>query len=159
MGARTDGRIRAFWPQRSRAQAGVLAATALTVLVIAFLAATMAGLAVRSPTVAVRQSVEAGPAAAVAEAYQSALDADDPAGQDRTVRSVIDRQFRTAPVTVDRTAFAPGVAIGRDRSALLLVDAADLRARAGLRSGNWPSGGTEVAVDAALARADRKSVV
>ncbi|ERK70163.1 hypothetical protein N136_03501, partial [Leifsonia aquatica ATCC 14665] len=65
VGARTEGRIRAFWPQRSRAQAGVLAATALTVVVIAFLACTMAGLAVRSPTLAVRQSIEAGPAATV----------------------------------------------------------------------------------------------
>lgn len=152
MGARTEGRIRAFWPQRSRAQAGVLAATALTVVVIAFLACTMAGLAVRSPTLAVRQSIEAGPAATVAEAYQSALDPDDARAQDRTVRSVLARQFKAAPVTVDRTAFAASVAIGGDRTALLLTDAADLRARADLRSGTWPKGDSEVAVDAALAR-------
>jgi hypothetical protein len=153
VGARTEGRIRTFWPQRSRAQAGVLAATALTVVVIAFLACTMAGLAVRSPTLAVRQSIEAGPAATVAEAYQSALDPDDARAQDRTVRSVVARQFRAAPVTVDRTAFAASVSIGGDRNALLLTDAADLRARADLRSGTWPEGDSEVAVDAALARA------
>lgn len=155
VGARTNGRIRAFWPQRSRAQAGVLASTALTVLVISFLACTMAGLAVRSPTVAVRQSVEAGPASAVAEAYQAALDPDDPAGQDRIVRSVLAHRFGSAPVTVDRAAFAGVVALGGDRSALVLADDDALRGRATLRSGTWPSGDGEIAVDAALAHAAR----
>ncbi|MFF2053910.1 hypothetical protein ACFVU2_20055 [Leifsonia sp. NPDC058194] len=153
VGARTGGRIRAFWPQRSRAQTGVLVSTALTVLVIAFLACTMAGLAVRSPTVAVRQSVEAGPASTVAVAYQAALDPDDPAAQDRTVRSVLERQFRSAPVTVDHTAFAPSIALGTDRSALALADAVDLRSRTHLRSGDWPTSGTEIAIDTALAHA------
>ena len=61
-GAGRAARSRPFWPVRSRAQSGVLAATRATVLVVTFLASTMVGLAVRSPTVAVRQSIEAGPA-------------------------------------------------------------------------------------------------
>ncbi|UAJ78232.1 hypothetical protein IT072_13245 [Leifsonia sp. ZF2019] len=152
VGAPTEERLRAFWPQRSLAQTGVLASSALTVLVIAFLACTMAGLAVRAPNNAVRQTVQAGPAATVAETYQAALDPREAGEQDRTVRSVLSRLFHGAPVTVDRTAFASGVDLGDGRSALVLSDDAELRDRVTLRSGGWPAATDEIAVDATLAR-------
>lgn len=147
----SEGRIRAFWVQRSRAQAGVLAATALTVLVVTLLASTMVGLAVRSPTVAVRQSIQAGPAVSVAQAEQGTLGS-DPDEQDATVRSIIAKRFSGASVTVDRSAFVAAVPLTGNRSMLALAADDDLLARARLTAGEWPTGAKQIAVDAELAK-------
>lgn len=129
----------------------MLLATALTVLVVTLLASTMVGLAVRSPTVAVRQSIQAGPAAAVAQAEQGALGS-DAAAQDATVRSIIGKHFRGARVTVDRSAFIPSVPLTAGRSMLALAADDGLLARARLDAGAWPTGAKQVAVDTELAR-------
>jgi len=167
-GSGRDARIRAFWFVRSGAQRGVLVATAVTVLVVAFLASAMVGLAVRSPTLAVRQSIEAGPASAVSLALQASLDS-DAHEQDVTVRSILAKRFAGTTVTIDRTAFVSAVAVvatGGRKAALALADDAALRARATLISGAWPkasagagaggsagAAGPGVAIDAELARA------
>ncbi|MFF1574459.1 hypothetical protein ACFVWR_17075 [Leifsonia sp. NPDC058292] len=162
-------RPRAFWVVRSRAQAGVLVATAVTVLVVTFLATAMVGLAARSPAVAVRQSIDAGPASAVSLALQASLDTgtDDraaAAAQDTTVRSIIRKSFAGAHVEVARTASVPSLPLtaedGSERSALALGDDAALRSRATIVSGVWPgndgsgspSSPIGVAVDSELAR-------
>ncbi|WP_157480338.1 FtsX-like permease family protein [Leifsonia sp. Root227] len=147
----SEGRIRAFWLQRSRAQAGVLTATALTVLVVTLLASTMVGLAVRSPTVAVRQSIQAGPAVSIAQAEQGAL-AGAATEQDATVRSIIRKHFTGAAVTVDRSAFVPSVPLAGNRSMLALAGDDSLRQRARLDAGAWPAGEKQLAVDAELAK-------
>ncbi|MFF1878324.1 hypothetical protein [Leifsonia sp. NPDC058230] len=140
----SESRSRAFWPVRSRAQAGVLAATAVTVLVVTFLASAMVGLAMRSPTVAVRQSIAAGPASSVSLALQASL-ASDTREQDRTVRSIIAKRFAGTVVGVDRTAFVPSVAVGgageaaAERSVLALAADDALESRIALTSGDWPT--------------------
>jgi hypothetical protein len=146
---------------RSGAQTGVLVATAVTVLVVTFLASAMVGLAVRSPTLAVRQSIEAGPASAVALALQASLNSDTDA-QDATVRSILTKRFAGVHVAIDRTAFVPSVALVGEsdaaHAALALADDAAVRGRATLVSGTWPAGGAStsgpgVAIDTELARA------
>ncbi|WP_431278024.1 hypothetical protein [Leifsonia poae] len=166
-GGGSSDRPRAFWLVRSRAQAGVLTATAVTVLVVTFLASTMVGLAVRSPTVAVRQSIAAGPASSVAQSLRASLGS-NAAEQDRAVRSIIAKRFAGATVDVDRTAFVPSVPVGAatdteataaGRSVLALSADHDLESRMSLVSGDWPdvagSGTTDspfsVAVDRELA--------
>ncbi|GAA1439749.1 hypothetical protein [Leifsonia poae] len=152
-GGRTSDTMRPFWPVRSRAQAGVLAATALTVLVITFLAAVMVGLAVRSPTAAVRQSIEAGPAAAVSLALQASLSEDGDA-QDSVVRATIAKSFAGTAVTVDRTAYVASAALTTSgRSVLALAGDDAVEARATLAAGSWPAAAGEVAVDRELAAA------
>jgi hypothetical protein len=134
----SGSRSRAFWPVRSLAQTGVLAATAATVLIVTFLAGTMVGLAVRSPTVAVRQSIEAGPAAAVSLALQAAL-SDDADAQDDIVRSTIARVFAGTAVTVDRSAYVPGAKLIASAGSVLVLAGDDrMRARVTLTSGSWP---------------------
>ena len=152
-----SGRARSFWPQRSRAQAGALAATGLVVVVVAFLASVMTGLALRSPDAAVRATIAEEPAAVTSLAVQASRST-DAATQDEAVRRVLREQFRGASVRVASSSFVPSAAVTGGGSALLLVTSDDLRKRVQPTEGRWPSTEAEVAVDTAFARAHRVSV-
>lgn len=129
----------------------MLSATALTVLVVTLLASAMVGLAVRSPTVAVRQSIDAGPATSIAQAEQGALGS-DAAAQDATVRSIIAKHFSGTAVTVDRTASVPSVPLTGGRAMLALAADDALLGRARLDAGAWPTSAMQLAVDVELAK-------
>ncbi|WP_348786564.1 hypothetical protein [Leifsonia sp. NPDC080035] len=143
--------VRPFWLLRSRAQAGTLAATGLVVVVVAFLASVMAGLALRSPDAAVRATLAEEPAAVTSLALQATASSDAEA-QDAAVRSVIGSRFRGAPMDVDAVSFVPSAAVSGGGSALLLVSDRALEDRVRFVSGRAPGAG-EAAVDAAFARA------
>lgn len=133
--------------------------TGLVVVVIAFLASVMTGLALRSPDAAVRATLEYEPAAATSLALQ-ASQGSDPEVQDAAVRSVVARQFRGIPLRIAQTAFVPGVAVAGGGSATLLVASDALEERARLISGRWPAstsgpGAGEAAVDTDFARTHR----
>lgn len=133
----------------------MLLAGAATVLVVSFLASVMVGLAARSPAVAVRESISAGPAADYSLALQTSLSDDAPA-QDRAVRSVVDRTFARARVTVARTAYIPSAPVlhangAPARSVLALADDTDLRARARLTDGSWPDSAASASAPAPVA--------
>ncbi|WP_018189678.1 MULTISPECIES: FtsX-like permease family protein [unclassified Leifsonia] len=153
------GRVRPFWLLRSRAQRGTLVSTGLVVVVIAFLASVMTGLALRSPDTAVRATLEHEPAAATSLALQ-ASQGSDPEVQDAAVRSVVARQFPGVPLRIAQTTFVPTVAVAGGGSATLLVASDALQERARLTSGRWPAstpgpGAGEAAVDTDFARAHR----
>ena len=121
----------------------------------------MVGLAARSPAVAVRESISAGPAADYSLALQTSL-SDDASAQDRAVRSVVDRTFARSRVTVARTAYIASAPVvhangAPARSVLALADDTDLRARATLTGGSWPdsaaSAPAQVVVDGPTATA------
>lgn len=153
------GRVRPFWLLRSRAQRGTLLSTGLVVVVIAFLASTMTGLALRSPDTAVRATLEHEPAAATSLVLQASQDS-DPEVQDAAVRSVVTRQFRGVPLQIARAAFVPSVAVADGGSTTLLVASDALQERARLTSGRWPASTSapaagEAAVDVDFARTHR----
>jgi len=112
------GRVRPFWLLRSRAQRGTLISTGLVVVVIAFLASVMTGLALRSPDTAVRATLEHEPAAATSLALQASQGSDAEV-QDAAVRSVVAHQFRGAPVRIAQTTFVPSAAVTGGGSATL----------------------------------------
>lgn len=131
--------------------------TGLIVVVVSFLASVMTGLALRSPDTAVRDTLSQEPAAVTSLALQASRSTDT-ATQDEAVRRVIGQRFHGAPLRIAETAFVPSAALDRGGSALLLVASDDLRGRVRLTEGRWPSAGSEVAVDAAFARAHRLAV-
>ncbi len=144
--------MRPFWLLRGRAQRGTLVSTALVVLVVAFLASLMTGLALRSPDAAVRATVEQEPAAVTSLAVLSSL-ATDADAQSAAVRSVVRRAFSGAPLLSARTAFVPAAPVAGGGTALLLVADDALKGRVRLTAGQWPSLPGEVAVDDGFARA------
>jgi hypothetical protein len=144
--------VRPFWLLRSRAQLGTLVSTGLVVVVVAFLASVMTGLALRSPDAAVRATLAHEPAAATSLAVQASRST-DAAEQSAAVRSVIRSQFGGVPLRTAETAFVPAAAVEGGGSAALLVASGDVRGRVRVVSGQWPSGPAEVAVDESFARA------
>ncbi|MDR6970582.1 FtsX-like permease family protein [Leifsonia shinshuensis] len=153
------GRVRPFWLLRSQAQRGTLVSTGLVVVVIAFLASVMTGLALRSPDTAVRATLENEPAAATSLALQ-ASQGSDPRVQDAAVRSVVARQFRGVPLQIAQTRFVPTVPVAGGGSSTLLVATDALHERVRLTSGRWPESTStpaagETALDAGFARRHR----
>lgn len=151
------GRSRPFWLLRSRAQAGTLVATALIVVVVAFLASAMTGLAVRSPDTAVRATLEQEPAGVTSLAVQASRSTDAET-QSSAVEQVVRRAFHGAPLQVERTASVPSAAVHGGGAAMLLVADDALRKRVRFTDGRWPAGAAQVAVDAAFARAHSLAV-
>ncbi len=150
-------RPRSFWLQRSRAQRGTLLATGLVIVVVAALASVMSGLAVRSPTAAVRATL-AGEAPAVTSLALESSALSDLIAQDAEVRRVLAHRLSGLSATVAGTFSAPQVPVTRDgdnggSNALLLVAADDLRSRVVVSAGRWPAGDGQTAVDEAFARA------
>lgn len=150
-------RPRSFWLQRSRAQRGTLLATGLVIVVVAALASVMSGLAVRSPTAAVRATLSGEPSAVTSLALESTA-LSDLTAQDAEVRRVLAHRLSGLSAAVVGTFAAPQVPVAKDADtaggdALLLVAADDLRSRVVVSAGRWPTGDGQAAVDEAFARA------
>jgi hypothetical protein len=150
-------RPRSFWLQRSRAQRGTLLATGLVIVVVAALASVMSGLAVRSPTAAVRATLS-GEAPAVTSLALESSALSDVTAQDAEVRRVLAHRLSGLSAAVAGTFSAPQVPVARDGvagagNAMLLVASDDLRSRVVVSAGRWPTGDGQAAVDEAFARA------
>ncbi|MFP3465541.1 FtsX-like permease family protein [Leifsonia sp. SIMBA_070] len=135
---------------RSRAQRGTLVSTGLVVVIVAFLASVMTGLALRSPDSAVRATLAHEPATVTSLAVQTSQGS-DPEGQASAVRSILRHEFRGVPLRTSESAFVPGANVAGGGSAMLLVATDQLRERVRLTSGRWPASAPDPATTAEAA--------
>jgi hypothetical protein len=136
---------RTLWTRRSLSRAGLLTATALTVLVVTFLVTTIIGLAVRSESPAVDETIAAGPIRTIGLSAETALSSNQRA-QDAAARRVISSQLHGIDIDVARTVSTSPLALTAAMaktagvsSAVLMQDTPDVRANIRETAGSWPA--------------------